>query len=182
MFAKSLKKKFISNFPSVRQVYDYDCGARCLQTVFAYYGIDVRGDKMMKLLGTSKSGTSFSKMEKVAKQYGIRVELRKMTILKIKKFIAKKIPVILLLQAYVGKKKVNWDKSWKYGHYVMAIGYDSKKIFFEDPESIFTTYLSFSELEKRWHDISGGKKYVYYGMALYGKPLASHKNKIIKLP
>ncbi|MBU2236000.1 C39 family peptidase, partial [Patescibacteria group bacterium] len=88
----------------------------------------------------------------------------------IKKFINKKIPVILLVQAWTNIKNVNWEKDWIDGHYVVAIGYDKNKIYFEDPSSISRTHLTYNELIKRWHDTDcDGKKYVNYGIAVYGK-------------
>ena len=40
-----------------RQTYDFDCGAKALQTVMAYYGVDVREDELMETLGTGTQGT-----------------------------------------------------------------------------------------------------------------------------
>ena len=41
---------------------------------------------------------------------------------------------------------------------MVAIGYNDTCLFFEDPSSVNRTYLSFEELEKRWHDVDDDNK------------------------
>ena len=36
------------NLPIGRQTFDFDCGAKALQIVMAYYGVDIREDKLME--------------------------------------------------------------------------------------------------------------------------------------
>jgi len=68
------------------------------------------------------------------------------------------------------KKKINWQNNWSDGHYVVAIGFDKNKIYFADPSSIYKTYLTYKELEERWHDQDiNDKKYINYGIAVMGK-------------
>ena len=159
----------IKNFPNLRQTYEYDCGAQALQAIFAYYGIDIRGEKLMRNAKTTRRGTSLENMQKVAKKHGFKVVMEKMDLDKIKKYIKKKIPVILLLRA------------WGDGHYAIAIGYDQNKFYFEDPASISRTYLGHKELQKRWHDKINGKDYINYGMAIYGRKPSYNPEKIIHM-
>jgi predicted double-glycine peptidase len=80
------------------------------------------------------------------------------------------LPVILILQAWAEKTNVDWENDWIDGHYVVAIGFDEKNIYFEDPSSVLRTYLSFEELKKRWHDAdTNGKKYINYGIVAQAK-------------
>ena len=52
----------------------------------------------------------------------------------------------------------------------MAIGYDQKKLYFEDPFSFKRTFLGYEELFQRWHDQDArGRKYFQLGIAVYGK-------------
>jgi len=53
----------------------------------------------------------------------------------------------------------------------VAIGYDNKKFYFEDPSAVIRTYLTFKELEERWHDIDAKtkKKFYHFGITFYGK-------------
>lgn len=160
----------IIDFPNLRQTYSWDCGAKATQSVLAYYGIDVQEQKIMKLAKTDKCGTPITGIKSVLKKYNLKYKEGEITIVDIKKFINKKIPVILLVQAWTNIKNVNWEKDWIDGHYVVAIGYDKNKIYFEDPSSISRTHLTYNELIKRWHDTDcDGKKYVNYGIAVYGK-------------
>lgn len=170
----------ILEFPQLMQTYEYDCGAKALQEVLAYYGIELREDLLIKKLGTNESGTPVKRIVQVAKKYNLKCILRKMNFIEVKSFIDKGIPVILLLQAWTCDKNVNWKRNWKDGHYVVAIGYDDEKIYFEDPYSFKRTFLKFDELKKRWHDKDKkGNKYINYGIAIYGKkPVFTFKKAI----
>ena len=52
-----------------RQTFDFDCGAKALQTVMAYYGVEVREDELMAALGTGEQGTPVASMVGVARQH-----------------------------------------------------------------------------------------------------------------
>lgn len=168
--------------PQLRQVYNYDCGANALQAILVYYGIEIREDRIIKSAGTVKNGTPIQGIIRTAEKYGLKTEAREMNITDIKKHIDRKIPVILVLQAWAKKKKIDWEKDWLDGHYVVAIGYTKDKIIFEDPSSFERTYLKYDELEKRWHDIDlNGKKYFHYGIAIFGKSPKFHAEKILHM-
>jgi ABC-type bacteriocin/lantibiotic exporter with double-glycine peptidase domain len=167
-------------FPELRQAYTYDCGAIVAEAILEYYGLDVREGIILKIAKTTRAGTPPRKIIKIFEKYGLKCKAGEFAIKELKKFIDKKIPVILLVQAWTFNKKVNWEKDWKDGHYVVAIGYDKKKIYFEDPVSLMRTYLNYNELDKRWHDTDAkGKKYIHYGIAVFGKrPKFNPKKKI----
>jgi ABC-type bacteriocin/lantibiotic exporter with double-glycine peptidase domain len=171
----------IDKFPELRQTYYWDCGAKAIQAILAYYGIDVHEETIIKLAGTTETGTPIKGLKKVIKKYGLKFDGGRMTIEDIKKYIDKKIPVILLLQAWPMKKITDWENYWDDGHYAVAIRYDKKKIYFEDPWTFFRTYLSYDELQKRWHDRVGGKEYYNYGLAVYGKKISYNLRKIIHM-
>ncbi len=165
-------------FPAFRQTYKYDCGAQALQCVFAYYGIDVREEKIMKMVGTNKSyGTHPEGIKKAAKEFGLKYKEGKMNIKMLKKYIDRKIPVIIAIQAWSRDEDPDWENDWKDGHYVIPIGYTKKRIYFEDPLSIFRTYLSNEELEKRWHDVGEEKiKLINWGIAFFKYEVKSPYN------
>jgi predicted double-glycine peptidase len=156
-------------FPELRQAFEYDCGANALQSVLAYYGIELSEELLIKEAKTSHSGTAVINVAKTAKNHGLKVVSRKMTTEDIKKYLNEKIPVIVLLQAWSGKKNPDWVKDWWDGHYVVAIGFDTSKIYFEDPYAFKRAFLTCQELEDRWHAIVWGKKYVNRGIAIYGE-------------
>lgn len=159
------------NFPKLRQVFDHDCGSTATQSVLTYYGIDVRGDKIMKLAKTNNNGTPIKGILKVLRKYNLKCIAQHMSISDVKKYLDRNIPVMLLIQAWSDKKNTDWENNWDDGHYVVAIGYSKNRMYFEDPSSIKRTYLTFNELKKRWHDIesSTGKTHFNLGIAVYGK-------------
>jgi len=77
------------NLPQLRQTYGYDCGAKALQSVLVYYGIEVREDHIIKSAGTSKEGTSIHGIIKVANKHGLQTDSKQMTIKDIKEYIKK---------------------------------------------------------------------------------------------
>ena len=172
----------ILNLPQLRQTFGYDCWAKALQSVLVYYGIEVREDHIMKSVGTSTEGTPIQWIINLAKKYKLKIDARQMTIDDIKEYIKTNIPVILVLQAWTAKKKINWEKDWIDGHYVVAVGYTKNKILFEDPSSFEKTYLKYNELEKRWHDVdTNGKKYFHYGIAIFWKKSKFNKDDFIHM-
>jgi ABC-type bacteriocin/lantibiotic exporter with double-glycine peptidase domain len=170
------------DIPQLRQTYGYDCGAKALQAVLAYYGIEVREDVIMKKVKTTPEGTSVNHIEQVARSYGLQVDSRRMNIHDVKEYLKKKIPVILALQAWTDKQIVDWDKDWVDGHYVVAIGYSKDKVIFEDPSSFERTYITYDELEHRWHDEdTNGKKYLHHGIAVYGRNPVFRRTRLVHM-
>ncbi len=171
----------IIKFPDCRQTYDYDCGARVVQSVLAYYGLNIRGGKIMKLAGTNKrQGTPIKGIIKVAKAYGFKYKAGEMNVSQVKEYIDRGIPVILLLQAWSRRKKIDWKNNWADGHYVVAIGYDNRRLYFKDPSSIWRTFLTYRELKERWHDIDiyASDKYYNYGIVIYGRKVCDLKKMV----
>jgi ABC-type bacteriocin/lantibiotic exporter with double-glycine peptidase domain len=160
------------DFPESRQIGNYDCGANALLSVLSYHGIDVDESTIIKIAHTTKrSGTSINGIKKVLKKFKLKYKDGKIDIETLKKYVKKKIPVIIPLQAWETKKVKNWNCEWDSGHYVIPIGYDKKKIYFEDPVCITRAYLTFKELEERWHDKDDKtkKRLVHFGIAVFGK-------------
>ena len=175
--------KKMLKFPNLKQFFNYDCGACAMMGILDYYGIEAEEREIIKIAGTnSKTGTSFEGFKKVAKKFGFKCRIKQLTIDDLKKSIDKKQPVIICLQAYVEKKKPDWKKEWKFGHYAVAIGYDSKKMYFVDPGILEETYISFAELDKRWHDKEARKKFVHMSIVFYGKKPKYNPEKAVHMP
>lgn len=158
----------IKNFPELRQIYGYDCGASATQSMLIYYGLDVREDKIMRLLKTSRRyGTRPENIVKVLSKFGLEASLStQMSIEELKAYIKKGRPVIMDIQAWSYDEKKDYSDDWDDGHYVIAIGYDEKKFYFEDPSSVRRTYLSYKEVENRWHDKNASGKYYNLGIVV----------------
>lgn len=152
---------FQFEFPQLRQTFNYDCGATALQSVMVYYGVELREDVLMKEAGTNKRfGTPVRGLTRVARKHGFSCCVKEMTTQDVIRSIKQKKPVIIILQAWTEMRRVDWSHDWIDGHYVVAIGFDAKNIYFEDPSSFTRTFLSFKELNDRWHDVDEKKKVV----------------------
>jgi ABC-type bacteriocin/lantibiotic exporter with double-glycine peptidase domain len=168
------------NLPTGRQTFDYDCGAKALQLVMAYYGVEIREDELMSQLGSSPDGTSIESMIQVAERHGFQVEAAcNTTIAKIKEYLDENYPVIILLQAWADRFMTleDWKEDTLDGHYVIVISYVNGIIVFEDPSSFHLTWLSETELNARWHDIDPDtqKKLDRFAMVLKGKDPVTRK-------
>lgn len=157
-----------------RQTFDFDCGAKALQTVMAYYGIDIREDELIKELGTGRDGTRVDKMISVSGAKGFRVEARQYWSLgEVKRYINEGHPVIVLVQAWADRHMTlkDWRSDYADGHYAIVIGYAKGVLLFEDPASFRRTWLREYEFLARWHDLDSrrNRKYEQFGMVLLGR-------------
>jgi predicted double-glycine peptidase len=159
---------------NTRQTFDFDCGAKALQTVMAYYGVDIRQDRLMKVLGTRESGTSVAGMVAAARRYGFDVKASVgWTLRELKKMVGDGTPVIVLLQAWADRYMTleDWRTDYDDGHYAIVIGYAQGVLLFEDPASFRRTWLREREFLARWHDRDpkSNETYEHFGMVLLGK-------------
>jgi ABC-type bacteriocin/lantibiotic exporter with double-glycine peptidase domain len=168
-------------FPEFKQMCGYDCGANALLSVLTYYGINTFEEEIIKSAKTSENGTPINGMLKVLKNNGLKADLKQLDVDEIKKYIDKKIPIILRIQAWSGINE-DWKKDWKHGHYVVVIGYDLDKFYFEDPWCSERTYLKFDELKDRWHDVDiDGKKYIECGIVVRGKKKTYDSKRVVHM-
>ena len=50
----------------------------------------------------------------------------------------------------------DWSKNWEDGHWVIVIGMDDEKVYFEDPAILGSRgWLPQAEFLARWHDYQG---------------------------
>lgn len=162
------------DLPIGRQTFDFDCGAKALQLVMAYYGVDIREDELIKRLKTNKYGTSIKNMISVAKKEGFKVFAKSgVSLATLKQYLDKKQPVIVLVQAWAERYMTleDWKEDITDGHYVIVIGYNDNIIVFEDPASFRRTWMTEEEFMVRWHDVNPRtkEKYEQFAMVLFGK-------------
>jgi ABC-type bacteriocin/lantibiotic exporter with double-glycine peptidase domain len=151
--AETASPKLI-RLPLVMQHTPVHCGPAAMQSIFSYYGIDLFQEDIGKAMGTSPEyGTPIKNMVRMAKSKGFGVKLHEgLTREKLQKILDLKHPVILVLQAWAGDNP-DWENTWDSGHYVVAIGYDSRRVYFMDPlVSASYAWMPWGELPKRWHD------------------------------
>ncbi len=162
------------DLPSGRQTFDFDCGAKALQLVMAYYGIDIREDELIKNIQCNKDGTSVKKMISFAKTHGFEVIAdRGFSVDQIREFVDQNRPVIVLVQAWAERYMTleDWRNDKDDGHYVIVIGHSGPIMIFEDPGSFRKTWLTEEEFNARWHDVDleTGELLEHFALILMGK-------------
>lgn len=154
--------------PLTRQATDYTCGVAAIQSVLAYYGEEFSEIPLSKKLKSNERiGTAYMQIANFSKKQGFNVNIHKnMTIGDLKALIDKKLPVVCLLQAW-SEKQIDYRNEWNDGHYVVAVGYDEKNIFFMDPSTLGNfAYIPESEFIDRWHDTDGKERLTHFGMVV----------------
>jgi ABC-type bacteriocin/lantibiotic exporter with double-glycine peptidase domain len=156
------------------QTFDYDCGAKALQMVMAYYGVEVREDELIEALGTGADGTATSDMVVVAQRHGFQVKSScGWALPEVKQMVNVGDPVIVLLQAWADRYMTteDWRNDYEDGHYAIVIGFEKRVLLFEDPASFRRTWLSEREFLARWHDRDTKTNEILerFGMALMGR-------------
>jgi predicted double-glycine peptidase len=161
--------------PEVIQHTTYSCGAAALHAVCCYWGVGMRCDLdyIPYLEADAKAGTVPENIIYFARSVGLRARAaHDMEIAALKAWLDEGKPVICPIQAW-GKKSKYRDKNHS-GHYVTAIGYDKKHIYFEDSSLPGKRgYLTYKQFVERWHDEDYfGNTYNRYGIAIWksGKP------------
>lgn len=150
--------------PDVQQPDSYSCGAAVVMAVCAYYGVGPEevADFKSKLHTSKKKGTSAKNMKRYMEKLGLKIEVHRdedATAMRqlLTEHLSRGHPVILCLQAYADDSDVYDDPdSHEDGHYVVAIGFAGDDFFFMDPSLTGRRgWLSWSELDKRWHEDEG---------------------------
>ena len=182
---KRIKEGIIKIFlPEVQQKTHFSCAAAVVHSICAYYGLglDSHYDYFPHLETDESYGTLPEKIVNYFKSVGLFCKLKhNMTVQEVCDELDYGRPVILAIQAYGNPKK--YHKSGN-GHYVVAIGYDSTNIFFEDPMlNCSRGYIPKSELKKRWHDIDyRGVNREQLGIVAWMNKKPFYINKAKKIP
>jgi predicted double-glycine peptidase len=165
----SRKTKLITAAPLVHQSTTYSCGAASLQSVLAYYDVEMNESDLQKELGTTQEGTGSEKIVEVAEGQGLKVVQKyNSTVEDIKKHLNKKQLVIVEFQAWQDEtRKVSYKDDWESGHYAVVIGMDKKNIYMMDPSLLGSRgVLPITEFLERWHD-TDSKKVKKYQNAIF---------------
>jgi len=149
-------------YPETRQVFNFDCGANALVSVLVFAGIEEREDRVALLARTTKSGTGTAGVLRVLDYYGLAHNAGRMNVNDLREGIDRGFPTLLTLQAYRESSRP-YRELWDDGHWVVAIGYDDRRILFEDPSAFHRTWLADVELSERWHDVDRGKRIWQWG-------------------
>ena len=164
----------VIELPTGRQTFDFDCGAKALQLVIAYYGIDIPEGELMKELKIDANGVSVQNMISVAEAKGFKVVAQSgFSLDEVKRLVDGGHPVIVLVQAWAARYMTleDWKADDDDGHYVIVIAHSGDIIVFEDPSSFHRTWMTEEEFIARWHDVDPRthQKLEHFGMVLLGK-------------
>lgn len=167
------------NLRIVRQTFDFDCGAKALQAVMEYYGVEIREDILIQALGSGEHGTNYQNMITVAEENGFQVFASyNVSLEKLKECVHQGHPVIVLVQAWADKYMTleDWRQDYEDGHYAVVIDYLDNIIVFEDPSSTRRTWLTHEEFLARWHDKdpASGENLDHFAMILTGREPAAN--------
>jgi len=167
--------------PDVRQSTGYTCGAAALQAVLAYWGFPEREDRLAaRLHSTPEAGTHPLDIVRVAREFGLTAELREgLGLPALEAALASGTTVIVDLQAWRERTDVPWTETWDDGHYMVLVGMDAEKLYFEDPSLLGRRgFIPRAEFIDRWHDYEGDppldasdRKYVRMAIFLAGDKL-----------
>lgn len=149
----------ILKVPTGTQLYDYDCGAKCLQLVMQYYNVAVSYPGLLsRIPGCTEYGVSIDKIKNLARSYGFKAwSITNCSIDALEESINNRQPVIVLIQAWAHKnlKPNQWRNAGKgnrdYGHYAIVMGFDNDFIILRDPNIPRQIWMPVEEFLARWH-------------------------------
>jgi predicted double-glycine peptidase len=169
--------------PDVTQDERTTCGASALLAVCLYYGVgpveewEVAEAMKMRM----RSGANPQDVIRGAKRFGLQVhQEKKMTVGRLRYHLRRGRPVMVMLQAWGDKS--NYSDEWYEGHWVVAIGWDERGFYFEDPSiGEARGHLTYEELKERWHDIGRFQKHTpNYGVALWKSRTRTNAKDVVR--
>ena len=154
--------------PDARQKSCYTCGPAALSAILGYWGEFIDEAVLAAELKSDPiDGTSPMELSKAAKARGYStVWHERMTNQELKYYLEEGHPVIIAVQAWASTPA---ELAGDSGHYVIAIDYDSKNVYFEDPAlDDARGYIPWQDFEDRWHDKDKtGRPYRRFGLAIW---------------
>ena len=146
--------------PNIVQQEGYTCGPAALAAIRAYYdaGSCEEETQVVDDMGLADDAGSDPRdvIRAVRASPGLEYKSwRSMTDKELRGCMDRGHPVMVMLQAWGDPKPPDYN-GWGDGHWVVAIGYDAKGVYFEDP-SLYCRrgFLTWTALSERWHDIEG---------------------------
>jgi len=169
----------------VRQATPYTCGVACALAILDYYGIDEREDRLASQFGaTEEAGTSPGALIRGFASHGLTAVLKEQTTLDdLRRNLEQKIPTMVAVQAWLEAYPApDWSRHWEAGHWLIVIGMDEQKIYFEDPSLLGARgWMTQAEFLERWHDYVGeppccdekDRLYSQLSISVHGRPVSA---------
>ncbi len=148
------------------------CGPNAIKHILLNkYQVDVSEKKLIDISNCSqKNGAAVKGIIKVADTFNLNYSAKhKCSIDDLVKSIENNNPAMLLIQAWVDKKSIDWSKINHAGHYIDMVGVDTfkKKVFYYDPLDGKIKNISYEKLDERWHDIDPRSRTFYDHFAIF---------------
>jgi hypothetical protein len=149
----------------VEQPDEFSCGAASLMAICSYYnvGSDYIEAFKQSLRTDPDDGAYYDSIAQYARKLNLVADIyTPMSVKAVKKHLAAGRPVICSIQAYSDDDHPDYRTDGN-GHYVVAIGYDEKTVYFMDPSANYDStrgnpcyaYLSVKAMKRRWHEDEG---------------------------
>lgn len=151
----SARPLVLIEIPQTRQATPYTCGVAVLQSILAFNDFSYRQDILEERVGaTPEQGTSPEAITRCLHEHGIGAVIEQnMPLERLRGYIDSGRPVICFLQAWNDDPAFDYSTGWEDGHYAVAIGYDSGRIYFMDPSTLANyAYIGNAAFLERWHD------------------------------
>lgn len=160
MNEKILSVNFSSQWDQDAGQSNNDCGPCSLKMVLNFYGETVTTDEILGKSGAGKGYVTLSQLKTAAESYGYSVEAyANGTIDKVKEFIDKGIPVLMVV--HYGDLSSRQDIGFSGPHIFLLVGYRDDGYFVNDPDfwGQFRShgdhhFYKKDELEKAWANSS----------------------------
>lgn len=172
-----------THVPTGGQERKFSCGAAALLVIFKYFKVGPQDEAAIRKLVKShpKAGTRTQDIIAACKKYGLKTKVRyNMDRHELEGWLDKKKPVIVCLQAW-GEHHEYKDKAS--GHYVVAIGYDEKNVYFQDPLIYEKSrgHIPWNEFIRRWRDKDvDGNPRVRYGISIWKDGVQTRASEVVK--
>jgi ABC-type bacteriocin/lantibiotic exporter with double-glycine peptidase domain len=149
--------------PPIRQCQDFTCGVAATLMLLRYWCVDgcadVEESALYEPLQTTRvAGTEPGPMVDLSRRKGLFAYYRNgdVRVDELGRAVMAGEPPILDLQAW-RDDDTPWRETWDAGHYVVLVGYDEERLYVADPSRatrLGYAFLSRSELDDRWHDLT----------------------------
>jgi predicted double-glycine peptidase len=163
----------VIELPGTVQETGHTCGAAALRSICAYYGCAPASEaELVAAMGFGEDGSDPAHVLRAVARYGLHHrEYRPMTDRQLARCLDRGRPVLIMLQAWPDvAPPAGFANVWDSGHWVVAIGYDARGVYFMDPSIDGARgFLTHDALAERWHDIEGGDAHHVhrYGVAIW---------------
>jgi hypothetical protein len=161
--------------PDIAHLIDSRSGVAALMSVCRYYGVGPEDDlDFARDLSLDHDWPDPERLVAAAVRYGLSASARcPMSTGELKGYLDERKPVVMLGQAWGEEEnetpRASYLDVWEDDHYLVAIGYDRTGVIFEDPSlQGVRGFLSWEELERRWHARGpNGAEWRRFGAAIW---------------